>query len=458
MKTLLALALATAPLLLSAQNPELKSDSMKKVKMASGGSGPIDTLMQGVLKINPKVPRDTARKIAEETYYASYENNVDPMELIAQMGQESRFAADVLSLTRSSSAGAKGIAQFMPRTAKTYNVDPGDISSSIWGMAKYMSDNINKNKKDGLGDSYARAQQRYNAGGPSLKAFLRGNKYLKETDDYPQLVAKRKKTAFKGQKPIDFLYAAHVDQSLLNDPKYAAVAMRPGRGIEADNTKVAMNLQGGLPQKGYGGKLPKYGLGAMLGETLEDPNKAQGIGTAMGIAGNLIEGSNWGGSNGGAFAGGALEGAGMGAAFGPWGMGIGAAIGGARSLLEKAAYDRQRRKELKQNNQEAYRQSLSKDQSSAQAVLSHYPTEGVLSPGFYAYGGAPVTPQYEVEKDEVIQGDNVALEDGSRLASDIVEVGGEKHHNGGTMGAGGERIFSDRLGAPSDLLKKFNIR
>lgn len=204
------------------------------------------------------------------------------------------------------------------------------------------------------------------------------------------------------------------------------------------------------------GSLPRYSLGAML----SDPNKAQGLGTGLGIAGNLLEGSKWGDTRGGAFASGAMEGAGMGAAFGPWGMGIGAAVGGLKSLLERAAYNRQRREELQQNNQEAYRQTLAKDRASAQSVLSHYPTNGVQSPGFYAMGGipSPVKPQYEAEENEVIQGGNVALEDGRRLASDIVQVGGNKHEQGGTMGAGGERIYSNRLEAPADLLKRFNIR
>ena len=59
--------------------------------------------------------------------------------------------------------------------------------------------------------------------------------------------------------------------------------------------------------------------------------------------------------------------------------------------------------------------------------------------------GGNVTPQYEVEKDEVVQGQDTQLEDGTQLASDLTLVGGERHEDGGTQGSGGDRVFSDRL-------------
>ena len=61
----------------------------------------------------------------------------------------------------------------------------------------------------------------------------------------------------------------------------------------------------------------------------------------------------------------------------------------------------------------------------------------------YAYGGMP-NPEYEVEEDEMIQGQPM-LEEGQQIASDMYKVGGEKHENGGTDGIGGDRVFSDRM-------------
>lgn len=63
-----------------------------------------------------------------------------------------------------------------------------------------------------------------------------------------------------------------------------------------------------------------------------------------------------------------------------------------------------------------------------------------------AEGGtlAGTPAEYEAESGETIQG-NPQLEAGTQLASDMYQVNGDTHENGGTMGAGGERVFSDRL-------------
>jgi hypothetical protein len=61
----------------------------------------------------------------------------------------------------------------------------------------------------------------------------------------------------------------------------------------------------------------------------------------------------------------------------------------------------------------------------------------------FALGGMP-EPEYEVEEGEMVQG-QPTLEQGQQVASDMYSVGGERHENGGTEGAGGERVFSDRL-------------
>ena len=68
----------------------------------------------------------------------------------------------------------------------------------------------------------------------------------------------------------------------------------------------------------------------------------------------------------------------------------------------------------------------------------------------YAQGGMP--PQvYEAEKGEVIQGQGVEMEDGQQLASDVHQVGGETHGNGGTMAQGGEKVYSNRIVIGEDM-------
>src|SRR6187399_2346574 len=65
---------------------------------------------------------------------AGQEWNVDPLLLRAMARQESNGNPRAVS-----SAGAQGLMQIMPKTAKALGVkDPFDPVESIWGAAKYM--------------------------------------------------------------------------------------------------------------------------------------------------------------------------------------------------------------------------------------------------------------------------------------------------------------------------------
>jgi soluble lytic murein transglycosylase-like protein len=66
---------------------------------------------------------------------AGQEWNVDPLLLKAMAGQESGGNRKAVS-----KAGAQGLMQIMPDTAKALGVtDTSDPVQSIWGAAKYMS-------------------------------------------------------------------------------------------------------------------------------------------------------------------------------------------------------------------------------------------------------------------------------------------------------------------------------
>ena len=66
--------------------------------------------------------------------------------------------------------------------------------------------------------------------------------------------------------------------------------------------------------------------------------------------------------------------------------------------------------------------------------------------------GGNLTPDYEVEHNEVVQGTDTQLEGQENLASDMTKAIGETHENGGVLGTGGERVFSDRLYASPALI------
>ncbi|MFE1598182.1 phage tail length tape measure family protein [Methylobacterium sp. ID0610] len=64
---------------------------------------------------------------------AAGEYGQDPDLMASMLWKESRFRPNLTS-----SAGAQGIAQFMPPTAARFGVNPWDPESSIFGMAKYL--------------------------------------------------------------------------------------------------------------------------------------------------------------------------------------------------------------------------------------------------------------------------------------------------------------------------------
>lgn len=92
-----------------------------------------EPLINEKLKINKSSYErvNSYRPIAEQ---ASKETGVPTNLILGQIYQESRGRNAV------SSAGARGISQFMPATAKQYGVDVNDPVSSIYGQAKYMKD------------------------------------------------------------------------------------------------------------------------------------------------------------------------------------------------------------------------------------------------------------------------------------------------------------------------------
>lgn len=89
---------------------------------------------------------------------AAVEHGV-PFEILGRvLNRESRFRDDVIEGRVVSSAGALGVAQFMPATARELGVDPLDPASAIPGAARYL-----RKLYDQFGD-WTRAVAAYNWG------------------------------------------------------------------------------------------------------------------------------------------------------------------------------------------------------------------------------------------------------------------------------------------------------
>ncbi len=97
---------------------------------------------------------DMTNPYVKMAYQAALDAGINPNIFLKQIQQESGFNPNAVS-----SAGALGIAQFMPGTAQSHGVDPRDPQSSLTGAAEYMKQLLTK-----YNGSYAKALGAYNAG------------------------------------------------------------------------------------------------------------------------------------------------------------------------------------------------------------------------------------------------------------------------------------------------------
>lgn len=125
--------------------------------------------------------------MTEKEDYQNYANGVAfeyqiPPELFASLiTQESNWKPNVVS-----SAGAIGIAQFMPKTAESMGVNPEDPYSSLDGAGKYLSDLYRR-----FG-TWEKAIAAYNSG-PSAVAEANGIPDYPETQNYVKSIFGRLK-------------------------------------------------------------------------------------------------------------------------------------------------------------------------------------------------------------------------------------------------------------------------
>lgn len=168
---------------------------------------------------------------------------IDPGVFLRQIQAESNFNPNA-----GSPAGAKGIAQIMPATARSYGVNLGDgkVSDDLDGAARLMRDALRKN-----GGDYKKALSVYNSGRPD------GYLHFAETRAY---VAK-------------ILGGGSTPQALAAQPSGAAVSQtNSAQGPAMTPTGATRNdlLKQYLTQRGQPGAL--LGLGTELGSLQSAPS------------------------------------------------------------------------------------------------------------------------------------------------------------------------------------------
>ena len=193
-----------------------------------------------------------APKIYQDAIYAAAEKYAqDPNFLASILSQESgHFRPDVVSGRRRSSAGAIGIAQFMPGTAAQFGIDPTDPLQSIDASAHYLS-NLKKQFKG----SEQLAAAAYNAGPGTIKGALKDGgsaaQFPAETRDYLNKVftpAGDPKQQLEFAKSLDRQYAdqkSQVDALSQSQSKNAAAVIRAQEVQKLYDQAVAAGLPAG---------------------------------------------------------------------------------------------------------------------------------------------------------------------------------------------------------------------
>ena len=111
------------------------------------------------------------------TRAAAARAGIDPALFERQIDQESGYRQDVIDCRRDSSAGARGIAQIVPRWHP--NVNPCDPEQALEYAAQLMRQQL-----QARGGDWALALSNYNAGAGGTDRFLRG-----EVEPYAETVA-----------------------------------------------------------------------------------------------------------------------------------------------------------------------------------------------------------------------------------------------------------------------------
>jgi soluble lytic murein transglycosylase-like protein len=126
---------------------------------------PALAVTRAVLHTNPRLSPIDALRLSDAAVRAARRNGLPPEFLAATLLQESAFDPQAIS-----SAGAIGIAQFMPSTADGMGVDPFDPFDAIDGAAQLLAQYVRA--YDGVyANPYAAALAAYNAGPGAVQAY-----------------------------------------------------------------------------------------------------------------------------------------------------------------------------------------------------------------------------------------------------------------------------------------------
>ena len=170
-------------------------------------------------------------------YQTALKHGIDPDLFVRQIAAESNF-----NPAAKSSAGAIGLGQLMPATAKELGVDPTDPVQNLDGAARYMKQQLQR-----FGDP-ALALAAYNAG-PSRVAKAQGIPNITETRNYVSKILGGQPMAQQPsmQRQAGGLLSGPLGMSQRDAMLYEA-AFNAGRPDGAGNSMMSL-LQGEMKQR-----------------------------------------------------------------------------------------------------------------------------------------------------------------------------------------------------------------
>lgn len=167
---------------------ELGGDGSIRVVASDSGTAsealPVDDLLVGLQlpdeAITPAVGSTAPAAFAAAIQQVAELNDVSPALLEALVWQESRWQANALSR-----AGAIGLTQLMPGTARELGVNPFDSNANLFGGARYLRQQL-----DRFGGDIELALAAYNAG-PGRVIRRRAIPNIPETQNYVRSIVDR---------------------------------------------------------------------------------------------------------------------------------------------------------------------------------------------------------------------------------------------------------------------------
>jgi soluble lytic murein transglycosylase-like protein len=153
-------------------------------------------IARAILRTNPRIAAAAALGFAGETTRAARAHALPPEFLGATLLQESAYEPRALS-----SAGAIGVAQFMPETAEGVGLDPYDPFASI-DAAGALLGAYAAAYQGRYADPYAAALAAYNAGPLAVERY-RGVPPFTETREYIALIFDRWARMVSYERPAE---------------------------------------------------------------------------------------------------------------------------------------------------------------------------------------------------------------------------------------------------------------